>query len=305
MKSFLQTKEWLAFQKELGHEVWSFNDGKIKANIIKHKLPFGKSYLYIPHGPIIDLANIHSGLKNELKDFIQYLKKLGKENKSIFIKMEPVSDVVIELLFRRGFKKSARSIQPQRSVVMDLTLPEEELLSKMHHKTRYNIKVAEKHGIQIKPGQDVNKFWNLLLKTTKRDKFSSHTKEHYEKLLSFFRDSQIKTDLVIAYHQEKPVAGAIVLIYDNAAYYLHGASDHAFRSMMAPYALHWGIMRYLKENGITFYDFWGIDAKKWPGVTRFKLGFGGKQIEYPGSFDISLSWFWNLMYKIGRKVFGK
>src|SRR3989344_678047 len=135
-KSFLQTTEWLEFQKEAGHKVWRFDDGKIRANIIKYNLPFGKSYLYIPHGPEIDFTHIKSGLKNELATFVMYLRELAGNNKSIFVKVEPLSDFVIELLYRRGFRRSSKQIQPYKTVILSLDLPEEHLLGKMHSKTR-------------------------------------------------------------------------------------------------------------------------------------------------------------------------
>src|SRR3989338_9126658 len=305
MKSFLQTQEWLEFQKETGHKTWRFDDRKIIANIIKYNLPFGKSYLYIPHGPEINFDNIKSGLKNELANFIKYLKDLARDEGAIFIKIEPLSDVVMELLHVKRMRRSNKQIQPYKTVVLDLTLPEEHLSGKMHTKTRYNIKVAEKHGIIIKPSQDVDSFWKLLQKTTKRDRFSSHPKVYYQKLLDYFNHNEMKVDLVMAYlpagqagHNNKAIAGAILMTYGDTCYYLHGASDYEYRAMMAPYALHWDIIRYLKNNGIKYYDFWGIDAKKLPGVTRFKFGWGGDMKEYPGSFDIPVSRLWYLTYSL-------
>jgi len=313
-KSFLQTEEWLKFQESVGHKTWRFDPpaggGKIRANIIKLDLPMGKSMLYVPHGPEIDFEYIKGGLKNELSGFIKYLKDLAKEEKSIFVKIEPLSDVVIELLYRRGFRRSSKQIQPYKTVVLDLDLPEEHLLGQMHQKTRYNIKVAEKYNIQIKQSQNINEFWSLLQKTTKRDRFSPHSKEYYEKLLGL--NGQLKTDLIIAYHESKPIAGAIVLRYGETGYYLHGASDYDSRAMMAPYYLHWGIIKWLKANGCKQYDLWGIDSNKWPGVTRFKLGWlnspkhsegGGGLVEYPGSFDLPVSRFWYLAYSLARRIF--
>ena len=309
MKSFLQTKKWLEFQKEVGHKTWRFDDGKITANIIKYNLPFGKSYLYIPHGPEINFDNIKGGLKNELANFVKYLKDLAKSEKAIFIKIEPYSDVVMELLHVKGMRRSNKQIKPYKTVVLDLTLPEEHLSGKMHTKTRYNIKVAEKHGIIIKPSQDVDSFWKLLQKTTKRDRFSSHPKVYYQKLLDYFNHNEMKVDLVMAYlpagqagHNNKAIAGAILMTYGDTCYYLHGASDYEYRAMMAPYALHWENIKYLKGRSIKYYDFWGIDATKWPGVTRFKLGWGGDSKEYPGSFDLPSSRFWYLIYNLARQI---
>ena len=303
MRSFLQTEQWLEFQKSIGRKGWRFNDGKVIANIIRHDLPFGKNYLYIPHGPEINVGEVTGGLRNELNQFLTFVRKIAQENKSIYLKIEPLSDSVIELIYPAGFKKSNKELQPKRTVVIDLKQSDDDLLSNLHHKTRYNIKVAEKNGITVKPSFDIDIFWKLLQSTTKRDKFSSHTKDYYEKLLNFFNEGEIKTDLILALQNDKPLAAAIILTCANSAYYLHGASDYEARKLMAPHKLHWGIIQYLKKNGLKYYDLWGINAHKWPGVTRFKLGFDGREIEYPGSFDLTFSKLWYFIYKYASKIF--
>ena len=308
MKSFLQTQDWLDFQKYIGRKTWRFDDGKIRANIIQHDLPFGKNYLYIPHGPEISLGEIQSGLKNEVDNFLKYLKDLAKENKSIFIKMEPMEDVVMEVIYRKGLKHSKKSIQPTRTVIVDLNLPEEVLLSKMHHKTRYNIRIGERKGLRLRESNDLDAFWKLLKHTAKNDNFSTHDKSYYEKLLNI---QALDARIVFVEHddrplnnvKDRPIAGAILLTFGDTVYYLHGAMDRDYKSWMAPYLMHWEIIKWAKAQGYHYYDLWGIDAKRWPGVTRFKLGFGGQQIEYPGSFDLPVSKIWYLIYRMARKVF--
>jgi len=317
MKSFLQTTEWLEFQKEAGHRVWRFDDGKIRANIIKLGLPMGKSMLYIPHGPEIQFEDIGGGLKNELSNFIKYLKDLAKEEKAIFVKVEPLSDIVIELMYRRGFRRASKQIQPYKTVVLDLNLPEEHLLGKMHQKTRYNINLSGKRGLVLEESTDTDAFWRLLKQTAKEDQFTTHSKEYYEKLLGFFsakggKDGKdLQTKLFFVKYGNKFIGAAIIMIYHNTAYYLHGAMDREYKSLMAPYFMHWEIIRSLKASGLKYYDFWGIDAKKWPGVTRFKLGWLGSPrhdegdgglVEYPGSFDLPVSRFWYLAYSFIRKL---
>ena len=310
MKSFLQTTEWLEFQKSIGRKAWRFDNDKITANIIQHDLPFKKNYLYIPHGPEISVDAMSGSIRNELSQFVSYLKNLAREQKSFYIKMEPLDDKVPELMHQFGFKKSYKELQPKRTVVLDLNKSEEELLATMHHKTRYNIKVAEKYGIIAKLSHDLGTFWKLMKKTAQRDKFSAHEKSYYEKLIKFFENNEsLKVELMLAVKDERPLrnesdhalAGAIILTHGDTVYYMHGASDHEHRAMMAPYALHWGMIKYLKEQGIQKYDFWGIDAKKYPGVTRFKLGWGGREVEYPGSFDLPISKFWYYSYKLINK----
>ncbi len=278
MKSFLQSPTWMEFQKSTGKKVFEIEG----AQVIKHNLPFKKSYLYIPYGP-----------ETVSFQFAGELQRLAKQENAIFVKAEPQDDMIAKELVSLGFRHSEKTIQPHRTVVLDLVKSEDELLGAMHHKTRYNIRVAEKHGIMVKESQDIEVFWKLMQKTTERDKFSSHPREYYQKLLSLCK-------LYVAMQDDKPLAAALVLMHDNAGYYLHGASDHNFRSLMAPYALHWEIMKVMKLKTINSYDLWGIDARKWPGVTRFKLGWGGREVEYPGAFDLITSKLWYTAYRLVR-----
>lgn len=312
MRSFLQTQDWLNFQKHIGRKTWRFvypehsqgNDVHIAANIIQHDLPFGKNYLYVPHGPEIFLGEIRSGLKNEVDNFFKYLKNLGKENKSIFVKIEPLADVVTEIIYRKILKHSKKTIQPKRTVLVDLNLPEAGLLEQMHHKTRYNIRLAEKKGLKLEESKNIKEFWKLLKKTAKNDNFSTHNYEYYEKLIEFFTDDkELKTKMVFEMSEGKALAGAILLIFGDTVHYLHGAMDRDYKNWMAPYLMHWEIMKWAKTNGYHSYDFWGIDARKWPGVTRFKLGWGGREVEYPGSFDMPVSKIWYFVYNLARRVF--
>jgi len=54
---------------------------------------------------------------------------------------------------------------------------------------------------------------------------------------------------------------------------------------MAPYLIQWQAILSARQRGCQTYDLFGINQQKWPGVTRFKQGFGGKIINYPGTFD--------------------
>lgn len=259
----------------------------------------GKNYLYIPYGP--DVAS---------HQFAGEIIQLARQQGSIFIKAEPMQDDVAQQLVSLGFRKSSKSIQPRKTVVIDLTKSEDELLGAMHHKTRYNIRVAERHGIHVRTSDDlfsssdVENFWRLMQKTTARDKFNSYPRSYYEQLATNFSYGKfIAMQLWFAYHQDIPVAAAMILTHGDRACYLHGASDHAYRALMAPYALHWNIIKMFHVSGFMFYDLWGVDAQKWPGVTRFKLGWDGRTVEYPGAFDMICSRPWYLAYRMASKFY--
>ncbi|MEX1063806.1 MAG: peptidoglycan bridge formation glycyltransferase FemA/FemB family protein [Candidatus Paceibacterota bacterium] len=301
--SFLQSKEWMDFQRSLGRVVLEYDKEGISAKIIKRDISLGKNYLYIPHGPSMDFNKMTGGFRDPVKNFIKYLKELAHRHKSVFIRVEPLADNVAQLLAEAGFKRSKKEIQPGKTVIIDLEGEELDMLGRMHHKTRYNIKVAEKHEIKVKESRDLNSFLELLKQTTERDNFSSHSPSYYQDLVGFFSGQEdFKVRLFLASEDDKDIAGAIVLVYGETGYYLHGASDYKFRSMMAPHMLHWQIIRKLREEGVKYYDLWGIDASRWPGVTRFKLGWGGRTVEHPGSFDMKVSFFWYLMYGIVTKI---
>ncbi len=298
---FLQSKEWEEFQKDLGRTVWRTYHGSL---IVKIPLVFGASYLYsagLPEG-----KNYAAVVTDVLTDAIQ----IAKRERIVFLKLELMLEKIeytnfIEHLEGWGLHRVRKEVQPQTTIILDLTKREDELLKTMHQKTRYNIRVAENKEFRIKnyelreTSSVFEKFWELLKKTAQRDDFSSHAKEYYEKLL----DLPI-AKLFTAECQEEVIAANIILFYGDTAYYLHGASDYAYRSLMAPYLLHWETIKYAKERGCKSYDFWGIDEQKWPGVTRFKRGFGGREVHYVGSFDYIFQPLWYGLYNLRHKIKG-
>jgi len=228
-------------------------------------------------------------------------KKLAKQHNAVFLKIEPMVEYsgLEQELPKSGFKKSQKEIQPQKTIVLDIDKLEEQLLEGMHKKTRYNIGLAQKKELQfeIREKGGVDLFWDLLQKTTERDRFASHPKEYYKKLLEL---PFVK--LFLVKYEERAVAASIVVLYGNRSYYLHGASDYDHRNLMAPYLLHWEAIKYAKENNFVGYDLWGIDEKKWPGVTRFKQGFGGREVEYVGSYDYIFQPMWYWLYVLRAKL---
>jgi len=302
-QSFLQTHAWLEFQKSIGRKAWHLDDDKVMANIIQHDLPFGKNYLYIPHGPEIKFDEIEGGLKQKLASFMGNVSKIAQQEKSIFVKFEPLHDTVIELIYEFSLRKSKKEIQPHKTVILDLLPSEEQLLSRMHYKTRYNINLAQKKGLTVIENDNIRIFWELLKKTSQHDNFSTHEFSYYQKLYNFFKDHhEIKTRLYIVMMGERPIASMIAIEYEKTVYYLHGAMDRECKNLMAPYLMHWEVIKQAKAREFQNYDFWGIDAQHWPGVTRFKLGFGGKTVEYPGAFDLPISKFWYFAYNLARKI---
>jgi len=290
-KSFLQSPEWLAFQNSLDRKTWEIEG----INTIKYNLPFKKSYLYSPR-----LRPPDFGGQARWEGFLTKIKEIAKQENAIFFKLELENNIDENLLKKFGFKKSS-NIQPRRTVILDITKSEQELLGEMHYKTRYNIQLARKRGVEVKSQKSKVKsfkeFRRLMEQTARRDGFRPHPKEYYRKMLEISG-----VEMFVAEYEGKIIATNIVVFWDKMAIYLHGASDYKYRNLMAPFLLQWNQILEAQKRGCTEYDFWGIDEKKWPGVTRFKRGFGGQEISYPGAYDLVFKPTWYKIYKIARKI---
>jgi len=309
---FLQAWGWGEFQKKAGRKIWRIaviEDGKIlaQAQVIKHELKYFGNYLYCPRGPVVEKSKIQNP-KSKIDIFDHLLKKIkeiSKEEKSVFLKVEPAVESngglqIEDCKLPKGLRRSDTDIQPKNTLLIDLNKSEEELLSRMKQKTRYNLRLAEKKGVKIcisrDHGNDFSKFWNLVEETSKRNGIVSHNREYYLKMLETLNaesgdiKNRLFSRLYLAEYGGRIIASNIVLFFSDLCIYLHGASSDADRNVMAPYLLQWKQILDAKELGCGKYDFWGISAdgekESWRGITRFKKGFGGFEKKYAGSFDL-------------------
>lgn len=281
--SFLNTPTWREFQESVGRKTFTLDN---KSYLIKLDLLFNKSYLYSP--------------SPDSYKYLDKIKKIAQKEDAIFFKYEPLlkEDKAggVEHFQTLGFKKAAKELQPQKTIVIDLNKNEEVLLGEMHKKTRYNIRLSEKRGVEVKEADNIEKFWKMLQRTAQRDGFHTHEKEYYKKL---FKLDNVK--LFCAYKGKNWHAAALVIFDNKRATYLHGASEHKYRKHMGAQLLHWRIMQYAKEKHFRGYDLWGIDQDQWSGITRFKRGFGGDEIEYIGSYDLRFQKMWYALYSFKNK----
>ena len=284
----LQSDLWADFQRAIGRKVFAArllgDNGRFLASalVIQKSIALGKSYLYSPRGPVF----ADSVRLNPTMDFLmQNIATFAHDQGAFFWRVEPDQDIFTNQSVFPVVQTD--DIQPSKTIMLDLSLDQEALLSQMHSKTRYNIRLTQKKGVVVKEvGSDkFDDFWELARATGERDQFSLHPRDYYFKMLENFSKSK-SIKMYLAYYQDKPIAGGIFSFYEKTARYLHGASSNEHRQIMAPYALQWAVICQAQNTGFKQYDFYGIDEQKWPGVTRFKRGFGGKEINYPGAFDI-------------------
>ncbi len=218
----------------------------------------------------------------------------------IFLRVEPAETSVGAKIL--GGWHWSRGVQPTATLRLALSA-DESLFAAMHPKTRYNIRLAERKGVSVTRVEAspkmIHMFWGLLRETAARDGFTLHAEAYYEQMLR-----HVPSALFVASWNGQPLAAALVAFFGTTAYYLHGGSASIHRDAQAPVALHWVIMRDVRQQGMTVYDLWGADEVRWPGVTRFKRGFAPDLplTEYAGAFDWPLSRFPYVAYAAAQRV---
>lgn len=306
---FLQSWSWGEFNQSLNHEVWRYgvflnNEIIASVNLIEMTVGFKKSYLYCPRGPIIK-NGLSAEQKTEiLKLILSKARDLTIQTKTaeeIFFRLEPT----FPLQTSNIQLKATKFIQPPDTLILDLQQSAEQLLADFHPKTRYNIKLAEKNDVSIHK-LDSDRFgecWPLFKQTGERNQFGLHPKNYYEKMLKLN-----EVELWVARNAENAIIAAnLMVFYGHTVTYLHGSSDYNFRQLMAPNLLQWTLINQAKQRGFKHYDWHGIAPDDsvnhpWQGVTRFKKGFGGQTINYPGTYDFIYEAGWYKLYKMFRKI---
>jgi lipid II:glycine glycyltransferase (peptidoglycan interpeptide bridge formation enzyme) len=257
-------------------------------------------------------------------EILETLIKFGVENNCLFIKIEPnwlKSDTTKTEEMKKAIKDynlkflPVESTIPENTFQIDLTKSEEEILSGMHEKTRYNIRVSEKHGVKVKIGgsaDDLSIFLNLQRQTAKRNNFSVHADSYFLTMREALKDRGMFYQLIAEIDKPEgyvtpndqstaalffkkntlPLSSIILFRFKDVLYYPYGGSTLDFKEKMANHAAHWAAIRLGKQLGCKTYDMWGCLGENpnprdpWFGFHKFKQGFGGKLVTFEGSYDL-------------------
>ena len=286
----LQSWEWGEFRAQQGHQVVRFGEFKNKKlisawQISFHRIPKTKFTIgYLPKG------------SSPNKSVVEFLKKIGKENNSIFIKFEPNVECQTqkkEEFVRLGLTPG-KSLFTKYTSTIDLKRSEEEILKSFKPKTRYNIRLAEKHGIKVRKDNSQKAFesyLDLLFETTKRQGFFAHDKKFHYQQWEILNPAGI-SHLLTATYQGKILAAFLLFAFNRVLYYPYGASTREHKELMAPTLLMWEAIKFGKSMGCESFDLWGdIEPDPSPsnpyfGFHKFKEGFSPKLIEFIGTYDL-------------------
>ena len=195
----------------------------------------------------------------------------------------------------RNLWKANTNILPANTIVVDLTQTEQQLLDRMKPKTRYNIRLALRKGVEVKSmGIEGLQAWYVLYKETALRNGLYLNDYHYFHTMFASKmecaDSDVNVQLLVAYHDQTPLAAMFLVLSAHRATYLYGASSNKLRNLMPTYALQWKAMQIAKENRCREYDMFGIAPNPNPahpmyGLYKFKQGFGGEIYHQLGCWD--------------------
>ncbi len=302
--NFLQSWSWGEFHQNLGKVIKriGFYDGEKLVGImlvIKEEAKRA-SYLTIPGGPLINWEDIE-----QLNLFRRIIEEIAKQEKCSFVRVRPqiLENEKNSLVFEKlGFKSAPMHLHAELTRQLNLEKKEDQLLSEMRKTTRYEIKKAIKLGIKItvsKKLEDIDEFYKLQRETAKRQHFVEFDKRFLKEQFSVFvKDDQVL--LFTAYLGKRKLAQAFIIFYGEEADYHYGASTLDGRIYPGAYLIQWEAIKEAKKRGMRRYNFWGvapegeINHRFW-GVSVFKRGFGGEDIEYMHARDLIIN---PLSYKI-------
>jgi peptidoglycan pentaglycine glycine transferase (the first glycine) len=196
------------------------------------------------------------------------------------------------LLHQRHWRYSPSQVQFRNTAHTDLQRSDEALLAAMKPKTRYNIRLAERRGVQVRlvapiEGEDAHLLYEMYAETARRDGFLIRSPAYY---LDAWR--ALGGVAFIAYHEGRALAGLVLLCFADRAWYFYGMSRAVGREHMPNYLLQWSALRWARDQGYRVYDWWGAPDVAAPsdrlwGVYRFKEGFGTQFVEGLGAWDFA------------------
>lgn len=287
---FLQSAGWAHFRRHYGWQprqfVTTIGSQTIAVLMLERSIPTIGKIWYCPKGP---------GVTNE-SDLEEVLAELYKlEPNVVAIKLEP--ELPASTGLPSDFRKSSINRQVVSTGIVDLTKSEEDLIASFKQKTRYNVRLSERKSVTVEAveptAENFEVMYRLIATTHERSNYFNPNKSY---VLASWRAlcNDHTGQLFLASHEDDVLAGAFIVHLGNKAWYKDGGSTRAKQNLMAPYALHWQIMRWLQDKSVDQYDLMGLPAQNelddpnhpLSRLAQFKLGFKPELKEFMGTYDV-------------------
>ena len=266
----------------------------------ERRLPGGRTFWYVPHGPVLDYAA--SEAAERVRAMAVGLREAAASHRAIAVKLEPRlagDDPATALFDRPRLRRLPETLQVGQTRIVDLA-EDGPLLAGFDKDTRYSVRRAERDGVVVQTSEDpddiaaIDALYELVGETQRRAGFPMPPLERYRvawRSLAAVRRAAI----LEARHEGTLLASGMVVVEGDRSFYLFSGSRREERGApkrYASYALQWAMMRLARERGVRSHDLWGIAPPEagsdhpWHGVGLFKKGFGGREVVWAGSWDL-------------------
>jgi lipid II:glycine glycyltransferase (peptidoglycan interpeptide bridge formation enzyme) len=300
--NFLQSWNWGVFHSKLGKEVFYLGlfagEEQVGAALAVREPAKRGAYLAVAGGPLIkgdqaDQSTLWAAM-------ISALRQQAQDAKCVFVRIRPQlirTPETERLVSSLGLQLAPMHLTADLTIQLDLTQSADILLQNMRKNTRYEVRRVEKEGITVQMSQDpslIERFYKDQLYLAEKHGFVPFSLPFLqEQFQAFVADDQVV--LFDAYQGEKLLASAFIIFYNNEAVYHYGTSTPDNARLPGSYACQWAAIQEAQRRGCTRYNMWGIAPEDQPehrfaGVSIFKRGFGGQEVEYVPAHDLQIAW---------------
>ncbi|MDO8803404.1 MAG: peptidoglycan bridge formation glycyltransferase FemA/FemB family protein [Elusimicrobiota bacterium] len=292
---FMQSWEWSEFKEAEGAKVERlgiFDSGKLIAGAIVYRVEtsLGVSPLAMPHGPVLPWKDaVKAGACYNL--LRKKLEAMAERTGSPVARLEPF--ISSRPAFLGPALRAPLDLVPTPTLLVGLGGDDAGLLAAMTQKGRYNVRLAERKGVEVASSQTndlTGDFHELFELTCSRHSFHGEPVGFFNRLTEALGPAGMARTYLASY-QGMPAAAAVAVFFGGKATYLYGGTSPFLRHTMASYAMHWRIMRDARDKGMKLYDMYGVAPTDQPHhpyakFSAFKARFGGTMVRTIGAQDI-------------------
>lgn len=295
---FMQSSWWADFRATVGYEHFGLalkDHGAIVAGalVLKYSYAPGRCFYYVQDGPVLpDDESVGGEVFETILDALEERRQSDRDIVS-HLRIEPRWQRLPG--FVRGFQTPAftdRYTEPRKTRCVDLRPSGDAILAQMRPKGRYNVRLAERHGVSVVEDtseRGLADFLRIYRRTATRKGIGTKPASYFRALVSLFTPLQ-RVSIFFAEYNGRRLATALVVYFGRRATYFFGGSFAQYRRVMAPYLLHFEIMRNAKALGCEWYDFWGVAPENEPDhplqdISAFKRKFGGVEVNLVPTLD--------------------
>jgi lipid II:glycine glycyltransferase (peptidoglycan interpeptide bridge formation enzyme) len=266
------------------------------AQLLIRTLPWPlKALVYIPRGPVCE-AQDRGVILEELSAYV----KMTYHAVALTIEPDWEGDMTLP-----GWRRSTNTILIPRTLILDLTLSEDELMAKMTKKTRQYVRKSAKEAIEIRKvtsREELDSCLAIYKQTAQRAGFALHADQYYYDVFDKMGDYSV---LMAAFADGQPIAFLWDVISATTSFELYGGMNDDGQRLRVNYALKWQTIQRMKQWGIECYDMNGLLND---GVSTFKQGFADHENMLVGTYDKPLSPLyivWDKALPLGKKLLRK